>query len=73
VLVSHLTVAEQRPLCWSHVPITFEVEDHLERTTGLGLLPLVVAPMVNNIVVIKMSAHGGEGLNLISTKLMGNL
>jgi hypothetical protein len=55
------------------VHVTFEAEDHPERTTGPGLLPLVVAPTINNIVIIKMSVDGGEGLNLISTKLMGKL
>jgi hypothetical protein len=64
---------EQRPLKWSHVPITFDAEDHPGRTTGVGILPLVVSPVIHNVTVTKMLVDGGAGLNLISTDLLEKL
>ena len=49
---------EQRPLKWSHVPIIFDVEDHPDRTTGVGILPLVVSPVIHNVTVNKMLEIG---------------
>ena len=63
----------QRPLKWSHVPITFDAADHADRTTGVGLLPLVVSPVIRNVTVMKMLVDGGSGLNLISAALLGKL
>jgi hypothetical protein len=59
-------VPEQWPQRWSHVPITFDAEDHPEHTVGVGLLPLVVSPTINNVAISKMLVDGGAGLNLIS-------
>ena len=67
------TVEEQRPLRWSHVPITFDAANHPDRVAGVGLLPLVVSPIIHNVVVSKMLIDGGAGLNLISAKLMEKL
>ena len=67
------TVEEQRPLCWSHVPVTFDADDHPDRLAGVGILPLVVSPIINNVVVSKMLVDGGAGLNLISATLMEKL
>ena len=39
----------------------------------VGVLPLVVSPVINNVRVNKMLVDGGSGLNLISTKLMDKL
>ena len=64
---------EQRPLKWSHLPITFDAEDHPDRTTGVGILPLVVSPVIHNVTVTKMLVDGGAGLNLISTDLLEKL
>ena len=58
---------------WSHVPITFSQEDHPDRNAGVGTLPLVAAPIINNVVVSKMLIDGGSSINLISTKLMAKL
>ena len=58
---------------WSHVPITFSQEDHPDRNVGVGTLPLVAAPIINNVVVSKMLIDGGSSINLISTKLMAKL
>ncbi|KAM0822152.1 hypothetical protein ACQ4PT_071686 [Festuca glaucescens] len=40
---------------------------------GVGILPLVVAPVINNMTVSKMLVDGGVSLNLISTRVMENL
>ena len=64
---------EQRPLKWSHVPITFDAEDHPDRTTRVGILPLVVSPVIHNVTVTKMLVDGGDGLNLISAALLEKL
>ena len=37
------------------------------------MLPLVVSPIIHNVVVSKMLIDGGAGLNLISAKLMEKL
>jgi hypothetical protein len=39
----------------------------------VGVLPLVVSPIINNITVTIMLVDGGGGLNLISVKLMEKL
>ena len=73
VFTAQPTVAEQRPLRWSHGPITFDAADHPDRNAGVGLLPLVVSPTINNVTVSKMLVDGGAGLNLISARLMEKL
>ena len=60
-------------LRWSHVPITFSQEDRPDRNAGVGDLPLVVFPIINNVIVSKMLVDGGSSLNLISTRLMKKL
>ena len=55
------------------MPITFDARDHPDRVSGVGMLPLVVSPVINNVRVTKMLIDGGSGLNLISTKLMDKL
>ena len=44
----------QKPLKWSSTPIIFDSEDHPDRTTAVGCLPLLVSPMVCNLKVNKM-------------------
>ena len=63
----------QRPLKWSHVPITFDAADHPDRTSGVRVLPLVVSPVIHNVTVTKMLVDGGAGLHLISAALIGKL
>ena len=67
------SVGSQVTLKWSHVPITFKQEDHPDRNSGVGTLPLVASPIINNVVVSKMLIDGGSSINLISTKLMSKL
>ena len=63
----------QRPLKWSAVPLTFDATDHPDRSVGVGKLPLVVSPTINNVRVTKILVDGGAGLNLISAKLLKQL
>lgn len=56
----------QKQLKWSSTPIIFDTEDHPDRTTAVGCLPLLVSPMIHNLKVTKMLVDGGSGLNLIS-------
>ena len=56
----------QKPLKWSSTPIIFDAEDHPDRTTAVGCLPLLVSPTIHNLRVDKMLVDGGAGLNLIS-------
>ena len=67
------SVGSQLAMQWSHVPITFSQEDHPYRNVGVGTLPLVAVPIINNVVVSKMVIDGGSSINLISTKLMAKL
>jgi hypothetical protein len=55
------------------VPITFDASDHPDHNVGIGVLPLVVSPTINNVTITKMLVDEGAGLNLISIKLMEKL
>jgi hypothetical protein len=63
----------QKQLKWSHTPIIFDEEDHPDRTTAVGCLPLLVSPTNCNLKVTKMLVDGGVGLNLISPKVISKL
>ena len=63
----------QRPLRWSAVPISFSAADHPDRTSGVGILPLVVSPTINNTKVTKMLVDGGAGINLLSARVFARL
>src|SRR3954463_15722891 len=64
----------QRPLKWSSTPIIFDTEDHPDRTTAVGCLPLlVVSPTICNLKVTKMLVDGRAGLNLISPTVIEKL
>ena len=56
----------QTPLKWPSTPLILDAEDHPDRTTPVGCLPLLVSPTIRNLRVNKMLVHGGAGLNLIS-------
>jgi hypothetical protein len=58
---------------WSCTPIIFDEEDHPDRTTTVGCLPLLVSPTICNLKVTKMLVDGGAGLNLISSKVISKL
>ena len=63
----------QKPLKWSSTLLIFDAEDHLDRTTALGCLPLLVSPTIRNLKVNKMLVDGGAGLNLISPVVIKKL
>src|SRR6266516_8025716 len=63
----------QKPLKWSRTPIIFDEEDHPNRTTTVGCLPLLVSPTIRNLKVTKMLVDGGAGLNLISPVVLSKL
>ena len=60
------SIDAQKPLKWSNTPIIFYSEDHPDRTTAVGCLPLLVSPTIRNLKVTKMLVDSGAGLNLIS-------
>ena len=41
----------RKPLKWSSTPLIFDTEDHLDRTTAVGCLPLLVSPTIRNLKV----------------------
>ena len=63
----------QRPLKWSSTPIIFDTEDHPDRRTAVGCLPLLVSPTIRNLKVTKVLVDGGAGLNLISPTVIERL
>ena len=63
----------QKPLKWSSTPIIFDAEDHPDRTTAVGCLPLLVSQTIRNLKVTKMLVDGGAGLNLLSPTVIEKL
>ena len=63
----------QKPLKWSRTPIVFDTEDHPDRTTAVGCLPLLVSPTIRNLKVTKVLVDGGASLNLISPAVIKKL
>ena len=55
------------------MPIIFYTEDHPDRTTAVGCLPLLVLPTIRNLKVTQMLVDGGAGLNLISPVVIKRL
>src|SRR6187399_311577 len=66
-------VESRRLLKWSSTPIIFDLEDHPDRTTAVGCLPMLVSPTIRNLKVTKMLVDGGAGLNLISSAVIKKL
>ena len=62
-----------KPLKWSSTPIIFDTEDHPDRITAVGCLPMLVSPTIRNLKVTKMLVDGGAGLNLISSAVLQKL
>lgn len=63
----------REPLKWSHTPIIFDIEDHPDRTTTVGCLPLLVSPTICNLKVTNMLVDDGVGLNLIPPNVLKKL
>ena len=66
-------VESRKPLKWSSTPIIFDIEDHPDRITAVGCLPMLVSPTIRNLKVTKMLVDGGAGLNLISSVVLQKL
>ena len=62
-----------KPLKWSRMPIIFDDEDHPDRTTAVGCLPLLASPMICDLKVTKMLVYSKAGLNVISPWVVSKL
>jgi hypothetical protein len=54
---------------WSTSKISFDEEDHPTSTKGMGTIPLLCTPTINNIAVNRTLIDGGAGLNIISIEV----
>ena len=48
----------QKPQKWPRTPIIFDTEDHPDRMTAIGCLPLLVSPTIRNLKVTKVLVVG---------------
>jgi hypothetical protein len=58
-----------RLMKWSTSKIGFDEEDHPTSTKGIGTIPLLCTPTINNIAVNCTLIDGGVGLNIISVEV----
>jgi hypothetical protein len=58
-----------RLMKWSTSKIGFDEENHPISTKGVGIIPLLCTPTINNIAVNRTLIDGGAGLNIISIKV----
>jgi hypothetical protein len=61
--------AGNRLMKWSTSKIGFDEEDHSTSTKGVGTIPLLCTPTINNITVNRILIDEGAGLNIISVKV----
>jgi hypothetical protein len=61
--------AGNRLMKWSTSKIGFDEEDHPTSTKGMGTIPLLCMPTINNIAINRTLIDGGAGLNIISVKV----
>jgi hypothetical protein len=54
---------------WSTCKIGFDEEDHPASTRGVGTIPLLCTPTINNVAVNCTLIDGGAGLNIISVEI----
>jgi hypothetical protein len=54
---------------WSTSKIGFDEEDHPASTKGVGTIPLLCTPTINNITVNRTLIDRGAGLNIISVEV----
>jgi hypothetical protein len=54
---------------WSTSKIDFDEEDHPTSTKGVGTIPLLCTPTINNIAVNRTLINRGAGLNIISVEV----
>jgi hypothetical protein len=72
-LSREITVAQSstnnRLMKWSTSKIGFDEEDHPTSTKGIGTIPLLCTPTINNIALNRTLIDGGAGLNIISVEV----
>lgn len=73
LIAAEPAVEVRRPLAWSAQPISFDAGDHPSSRAGVGRLPLVVSPTIQNFKIAKMLVDGGAGLNLLSAGILSKL
>jgi hypothetical protein len=61
--------AGNRLMKWSTSKIGFDEEDHSTSTKGVGTIPLLCTPTINNIAINHTLIDGGAGLNIISIEV----
>jgi hypothetical protein len=54
---------------WSTCKIGFDEEDHPASTRGVGTIPLLCTPTINNVAVNRTLIDGGAGLNIILVEI----
>jgi hypothetical protein len=54
---------------WSTCKISFDKEEHPASTRGVGTIPLLCTPTINNVTVNRTLIDGGAGLNIISVEI----
>jgi hypothetical protein len=54
---------------WSTCKIGFDEEDHPASTRGVGTIPLLCTPTINNVAINRTLINGGAGLNIISIEI----
>jgi hypothetical protein len=58
-----------RLMKWSTSKIGFDEGDHPTSTKGVGTIPLLCTPTINNIAINRTLIDGGAGLNIISVEV----
>jgi hypothetical protein len=61
-----LWLGNTRPLKWHETPIIFDSFDCPHNMIGVGILPLVLYPIINNVNLRYVLTNGGIGLKVIS-------
>jgi hypothetical protein len=54
---------------WSTCKIGFDEEDHPISTRGMGIVPILCTPTINNVAVNRTLIDRGAGLNIISVEI----
>jgi hypothetical protein len=60
-------------LDWFDKPITFDRADHPDYVPSPGRYPLVVDPIIGNVMLTKVLMDGGSGLNIVYAETLGLL
>jgi hypothetical protein len=71
--VCSVKVAAPVYLDWSDKPITFDQGDHPDRMPSPGKYPLVVDPIIDNVMLTKVLMDRGSSLNIIYVDTLGLL